>query len=104
MTNLASVGSPLPGGPHETLIRIFERVLGRSSVEPEDDFFDLGGDSILAIELMAEIEKAFGQDLPMTTVYDAPTVTALAQVIAEQSRPVASCLVLLKPGAQMGPL
>jgi acetoacetyl-CoA synthetase len=104
MTNLASVGSPPPGGPHETLIRIFERVLGRTSVEPEDDFFDLGGDSILAIELMAEIEKAFGQDLPMTTVYDAPTVTALAQLIAEQSRPVASCLVLLKPGAQAEPL
>jgi acetoacetyl-CoA synthetase len=104
MTDLAYTDSPSAGDPHETMTLIFERVLGRSSVEPEDDFFDLGGDSILAIELMAEIEKAFGQDLPMTTVYDAPTVTALAQVIAEQSRPVASCLVLLKPGAQMGPL
>jgi acetoacetyl-CoA synthetase len=104
MTKLAFADSAPAGDPHETLIRIFERVLGRTSVKPEDDFFDLGGDSILAIELMAEIEKAFGQDLPMTTVYDAPTVTALAQVIAEQTRPVASCLVLLKPGAQEEPL
>jgi acetoacetyl-CoA synthetase len=104
MNDVAFADSPSAGGPHETLIRIFERVLGRSPVEPEDDFFDLGGDSILAIELMAEIEKAFGQDLPMTAVYDAPTVMALAQVIVEQSRPVASCLVLLKPGAQAEPL
>jgi acetoacetyl-CoA synthetase len=104
MINHAFADSAPAGDPQDTLTRIFERVLGRSSVELEDDFFDLGGDSILAIELMAEIEKAFGQDLPMTTVYDAPTVMALAQVIAEQSRPVASCLVLLKPGAQAEPL
>ena len=50
MTNLAFAHSPPAGDPHETLIRIFERVLGRTSVKPEDDFFDLGGDSILYSE------------------------------------------------------
>jgi acetoacetyl-CoA synthetase len=104
MTELTFTDRPSAGDPHEKLTRIFERVLGRSHVELEDDFFDLGGDSILAIELMVEIETAFGHDLPMTTVYDAPTVAALAQVIAEQTRPVASCLVLLKPGAIGEPL
>ena len=104
MIDLTFADRPWANDPHETLTRIFQRVLGRSQVELEEDFFDLGGDSILAIELMAEIEKAFGQDLPMTTVYDAPTVMALAHVIAVQTRPAASCLVLLKPGAMAEPL
>ena len=104
MKNLAFADGLPARDPHETLIRIFQRVLGRATVESEDDFFDLGGDSILAIALMAEIEQAFGQDLPMTTVYDAPTVRELAELIAAQARPAGSCLVPLKPGAKLGPL
>jgi acetoacetyl-CoA synthetase len=105
MTNLAYAhDEPTSGGPHDLLIAIFERVLGRGAVGPDDDFFDLGGDSILAIALMAEIEQVFGQDLPMTTVYDAPTVRALAEFIAVHARPVASCLVPLKPGKRAGAL
>jgi acetoacetyl-CoA synthetase len=103
--NLADMGGPPRNDdPHDRLTRIFQRVLGRSAVELEDDFFDLGGDSILAIELMAEIEQAFGQDLPMTTVYDAPTIMDLAKLISAQARPVSSCLVPLKPGADIEPL
>jgi acetoacetyl-CoA synthetase len=83
---------------HDKLIQIFQRVLGREQVELDDDFLDLGGDSILAIELMAEIEQVFGQELPMTTIYDTPTIRELAVVIAEQVRPVSNSLVLLKPG------
>lgn len=89
---------------HDKLIQIFQRVLGREPVGLDDDFLDLGGDSILAIELMAEIEQVFGQELPMTTIYDAPTVRELAVVIAEQTRPVSSSLVMLKPGAATGAL
>ena len=83
---------------------ILERVLGRSPIGLDDDFFELGGDSILAIALMAEIERVLGHDLPMTTIYDAPTAKDLAALIAEQARPVSSCLVLLKPGLAGSPL
>lgn len=89
---------------HDKLTQIFQRVLGRDEIGLDDDFLDLGGDSILAIELMAEIEQVFGQELPMTTIYDAPTVRALAVVIAEQVRPVSTSLVLLKPGQAGGAL
>src|ERR1700759_3426923 len=83
---------------YEKLIQIFQRVLGREPVGLDDDFLDLGGDSILAIELMAEIEQVFGQEWPMTTIYDAPTARELAALIADQVRPVSTSLVLLKPG------
>jgi acetoacetyl-CoA synthetase len=88
----------------EKLTRIFQRVLGRELVEPDDDFLDLGGDSILAIELMAEIDQVFGRDLPMTTIYDAPTIRALAFIIAGHAHPVSASLVLLKPGASRSAL
>jgi acetoacetyl-CoA synthetase len=83
---------------HGKLIQIFQRVLRREPVGLDDDFLDLGGDSILAIELMAAIEQVFGQELPMTTIYDAPTVRELAVLIAGQTRPASTSLVLLKPG------
>src|SRR6202000_887755 len=86
------------------LIQIFQRVLGRDAVGLDDDFLDLGGDSILAIELMAEIEQVFGRELPMTTIYDAPSVREWAVLIAEQVRPVSTSLVLLKPGHAAGAL
>jgi len=91
-------------GTYDKLTQIFQRVLGREEVALDDDFLDLGGDSILAIELMAEIEQVFGQELPMTTIYDAPTVRELAVLIAEQVRPVSNSLVLLKPGRAAGAL
>jgi acetoacetyl-CoA synthetase len=105
MTNLAYADDePMSADPHDTMTAIFARVLGRGAVEPDDDFFDLGGDSILAIALMAEIEQAFGQELPMTTVYDAPTPRALAELVDAQAVPAGSCLVPLKPGTKAGPL
>src|ERR1700759_1896228 len=87
---------------YEKLIQIFQRVLGREPVGLDDDFLDLGGDSILAIELMAEIGQVFGQELPMTTIYDAPTVRELAVLIADQALPGSTSLVLLKPGHAAG--
>lgn len=78
---------------------IFTQVLRHAPVSAHDDFFDLGGDSILAIALMAEIRATTGQDLPITTIYDAPTPAALAALLA--AGPPGgrdSCLVQLKAG------
>jgi acetoacetyl-CoA synthetase len=86
------------------LLGIFERLLRHAPIGPDDDFFDLGGDSLVSIELMVEIAATFGCDLPMTAIYDAPTARSLVALIAEQSRPEASCLILLKPGTATAPL
>ena len=44
----------------DILTPIWERVLQRPSIRPEDNFFDLGGDSLLAVELFSEIERVCG--------------------------------------------
>jgi thioesterase domain-containing protein/acyl carrier protein len=88
----------------EQLIPIWERVLQRSPIGVNDNFFDLGGDSLLAVNLFFEIEQAFGREMPPVMIYQAPTIAALA---AELDLPSASrfpALVLLKPGNNEPPI
>ena len=88
----------------DQLIPIWERVLQRSPIGVHDNFFDLGGDSLLAVNLFFEIEQVFGREMPPVMIYYAPTIAALA---AELELPSASRfppLVLLKSGHQEPPI
>ncbi len=80
------------------LTRIFETVLDRYPIGPDDDFFELGGSSMLAISLLIAIEQETGCELPMAAIYDAPTVGGLASVLAAD-HPVPSLLVPLRAAA-----
>lgn len=79
-----------------------EQILRCGIVEPDDDFFDHGGDSMSATALFAAIEDRFGVALPLTTIYDAPSVTALAARIAIADTPATSCLVPIRPSSEPG--
>ncbi len=59
--------------------RAFVEVLGLDEVGDEDDFFALGGDSILSVALCLRLEELTGQTLRMTALYDASSVAALAE-------------------------
>jgi len=60
------------------LLAVWQEVLGIEGLGVEDDFFRLGGDSFQAVTLFGEIERAFGQSLPLPTLLDYPTVRQLA--------------------------
>lgn len=61
----------------ETVVaRIWRDVLGLRQAAPEDDFFDLGGDSLRAITMTCELEKVFGREFPMNLIHRAPTFAA----------------------------
>ena len=68
-----------------TLIRIWEKVLGVSNIGVDDNYFDLGGHSVLAVRLMAEIEKAVGRKIPLTSLFRGSTVASLAKLLREGS-------------------
>jgi non-ribosomal peptide synthetase component F/acyl carrier protein len=66
----------------EAIAGIWREVLHRSDVGVFDDFFDLDGHSLLAIKVVTRIRKALGVDIPVTEMFEAPTVAALAAAVA----------------------
>ena len=73
-------------------------VLAVDRVGLDDDFFDLGGDSLAAIELMVAIDEHFGIDLPPSTLLEAPTTAALAPLL-NRRRPRSASTVSSRSGA-----
>jgi amino acid adenylation domain-containing protein len=73
-----------PRNPVEEVIAgIWEDLLGLGQpVGVDDDFFHLGGHSLLVIRLLSRLRQAFGADLPVQRVFAAPTVAGLAAAIA----------------------
>ncbi|WOJ90923.1 alpha/beta fold hydrolase [Methylocapsa polymorpha] len=89
---------------YNIIIENLQRLLQRSQISPDDNFFDLGGDSLIAARLFLEIEQETGRRLPVTTINDAPTAAKLADAVGSAPTPQFSTLVLLKPGDARHPL
>lgn len=71
-----------PRGPiEERIARVFQSVLGVEHVRIDESFLDLGGDSLAATEICAQLAAETGLDLPVSTLVEAPTVEALARLV-----------------------
>ena len=88
----------------DLLLGLWRRVLRTDNVELDSNFFDLGGDSLLAITLFLEIERATGLKLPITAIYDAQTVDEQIDLLRNGGQDAFSPLVLLKPGDSSAPI
>lgn len=72
------------------LIEAFAEVLDLEHLPSDADFFDLGGDSLLAARLLTRIERVAGAVVPLTALFDHPTPKALAAAIAGEVDPPAA--------------
>ncbi|MEZ5332857.1 MAG: amino acid adenylation domain-containing protein [Thermoanaerobaculia bacterium] len=85
-------GAHAPAPPRDDLERrlvaIWEAVLGRSGLGIRDDFFDLGGHSLLGVRLISEVEKGTGQRVPLRSLFRFSTVERMADLLraSETSR------------------
>ncbi len=75
-----------PGTPVDRFLTdTFAEVLGLADVGVDDDFFDRGGQSLLATKVIARIRDRYQADVPLRAIFDAPTPAALARFLAPGS-------------------
>jgi thioesterase domain-containing protein/acyl carrier protein len=83
----------------QQLTIMWERILAVKPIGVQDDFFDLGGDSMAAMQLFDEIEELWGQTLPLATLFEHKTIETLVTLLRqEECVPPWSSLVPIQIG------
>jgi amino acid adenylation domain-containing protein len=65
-----------------TIADIWREVMGQDTIDIHEHFYDLGGESLQALRIMARVRKTFGVDLDLQSLLDAPTVAEMAHTVA----------------------
>ncbi len=86
-----------------TVANVFTEVLGVPNVGPRDDFLELGGDSLRAVQLLARLRVRFDVDLAISSVFDQRTPSGLAREIEKTPHRTAQALPTLLPRLNSGP-
>ncbi|HET8643093.1 MAG TPA: SDR family oxidoreductase [Pseudonocardiaceae bacterium] len=76
--------SPPMTATERALAELWADVLGIEPVGTKDNFFDLGGNSLVALQMLALVKKQFGISVPTVVLFEAPTVNKLAATLDEQ--------------------
>ncbi|GAA4617229.1 non-ribosomal peptide synthetase [Saccharopolyspora hordei] len=98
-------GRPPRTARERQLCALFAEVLGVAEVTVDDDFFELGGQSLLAAELVTRLRTDLGVEVPLGTVYAAPTVADLAPLLERETSSTAfEPLLPLRAGGDRPPL
>jgi len=87
-----------------TVAEVWQKVLQAPLGGPEDDFFEVGGDSLKAITFMIELEQALGLELSLTLITEAPKFGRLCEALKEHRTTSYVPLVSLKPGNGLPPV
>ncbi len=86
------------------LAKIWSELLNIESVGVEDNFFEIGGQSLLAVNLFSKIEQEFGKTLPLNTLFQSPTIKELAQILQDSTQLLSwSSLVPIQPNGTKPP-
>jgi amino acid adenylation domain-containing protein len=104
-----AAGMSVPGSPvEELMLQIWSQVLRRERIGMHDNFFDLGGHSLLATQVISRVRQALGVDLPLRTLFEEPTVAALAAAVEAARRSTQRILAPpiepIAPELRSGPL
>ncbi|MFP5287320.1 MAG: thioesterase domain-containing protein, partial [Thermoanaerobaculia bacterium] len=106
---------PLPAGKtgprnpvEETIAAVWSDLLGVDAIGIHDDFFELGGSSLMAVQLGSRLRQALHVELPGDFLFQASTLAGLAELVSRLrqpgERPRSSCLVPLQKGNGRRPL
>lgn len=102
--------STSPSDVEGTLVAWWEELLGLETVRADDDFFDLGGDSLIGVQLFFRIKKTYGREFGLSTLFESRTVHELAQLIRETGETheiatkIPSSIVPIQPNGTQPPV
>jgi thioesterase domain-containing protein/acyl carrier protein len=86
------------------LTKLWEKILNVRPIGLRDNFFDLGGNSLVAVRLFSEMRKLFDRSFPLSVLFQAPTVEKLADMIRKGGwAPQWTSLVPIQPGGSKPP-
>ncbi len=98
-----NVSAPRDALEHQ-LADLIANVLKIPTIGIHDDFFDMGGHSLMALRLFQKIEDQFGKKLPLATLFSAPTVAQLAEMLRDEGwEPDWNALVPIRPSGHKTP-
>ena len=93
----AAIGSAPRNNTEFLLVDILAEALGLESVGIRENFFELGGQSLQALRVVAQIRSRLGRELPADALQGAPTVESLAALLTEGGTSVNSAIISLQP-------
>ncbi len=96
----ANLEAPQPGW-EERVAAVWRRLLGRKIISRSDDFFELGGNSLAAVRLVAMLRKEMHAQLQVADVFTSPVLSSLAAVVAKGAAPRKEAIVLQAAGARI---
>jgi amino acid adenylation domain-containing protein/FkbH-like protein len=88
----------------QALAGIWSKLLRRQDIGVTDSFFDLGGHSLMAVRMFAEIERMTGRKYPLVTLFQAPTIKDLAGMLQGAPKDIPDSATLLVPVQPLGDL
>ncbi|WP_420126301.1 non-ribosomal peptide synthetase [Longimicrobium sp.] len=88
----------------ETIAAVWGEVLGIDRVGVRDDFFALGGNSLVALRLLARVHEATGETVPVAALLQGPTVEQMARAVTDRRPDVRLPVVALQPEGTARPL
>ena len=77
---------PPKGEIEKEMLGIWEELLGIKGIGVTDDFFEVGGDSLLGVLLFVSVEKEFQRTLPVSTLLKAPTIRELSEILLNKDK------------------
>jgi amino acid adenylation domain-containing protein len=83
---------------------IWKKAMKLEAVSVQDDFFELGGNSLVAVAIVNRVNKEFGRALPLQVIFEAPTIERLAAKMGAAGAAVSSRLVPLQPKGDAAPV